>query len=176
MSLFGASGAMDMTITALNKSYEAKEKRGFIKKKVVSILPTLGVIASIAIVAVIFFFGDVLLRYAGVPSWGVMIFLWVRWLFLIACAMVGLSMLYNHAPNRKREYCQFQISWGAIAATVSWAMVSAIFYAYLQYFGNYSKNYSVYAGIIGLMVWLNYNAFILLLGAEINHRLERQHK
>ena len=176
VSLFGASGAMDMIITALNKCYEVKEKRGYIRKKLVSLLLTLSILASIAIVAVIFFFGGVFFQHIGAPQWGVDIFLWLRWAFLIACVMMGLSLLYNHAPNRKREYYRFQISWGAIMATVAWAVVSVIFYAYLQYFGNYSKNYSAYAGIIGLMVWLNYSAFVLLLGAEINHRLERERK
>lgn len=172
VSLFGASGAMDMIMTALNKSYEVGEKRGLVKRKLVSILLTVCILVVVSIVAIIFLFGGVLLRNVGLPGWGVTIFLWTRWIFLVVCAIVGLSVLYNHAPNRRNRPNALQVSWGAVIATILWIVVSVLFYAYLQYFGNYSRDYSTYAGIIGLMVWLNYSAFVLLLGAEINYRLE----
>lgn len=176
VSLFGASGAMDMTITALNRSYEVRESRGIIWRKIVSILLTLGVLVATAVVLVIFFFGSTYLRSIGLANWGVAIFTGMRWLFLVACVMIGLSVLYNHAPNRRSHYGRFQMSWGAIIATIAWIAVSVLFYAYLQYFGNYSRDYSTYAGIIGLMVWLNYSAFVILFGAEINHYLEKRQK
>lgn len=51
---------------------------------------------------------------------------------------------------------------------------TALFFVYARYFANFSDSYSIFAGIIVLMTWFNLTSFIILLGAEINYRLETQ--
>ena len=44
----------------------------------------------------------------------------------------------------------------------------------MTYAGNYTKTYGTIASGVILLLWLNYSAFALLFGAELNAELERQ--
>jgi membrane protein len=47
---------------------------------------------------------------------------------------------------------------------------------YVTFAGSYSKTYgSLAAGVI-LMLWLNYSAWAILFGAELNSELEKQRR
>jgi membrane protein len=55
-----------------------------------------------------------------------------------------------------------------------WLALSGLFTLYVTFAGSYSKTYgSIAAGVI-LMLWLNYSAWAILFGAELNAELERQ--
>jgi membrane protein len=49
-----------------------------------------------------------------------------------------------------------------------------LFQLYVTYAGHYSKTYGTLATGIILLLWLNYSAFALLFGAELNSELDRQ--
>ena len=49
-----------------------------------------------------------------------------------------------------------------------WLLITAVLFIYLQYFSNFSDSYSLFAGIIALMMWLNFSAFAVLMGADVN--------
>ena len=44
----------------------------------------------------------------------------------------------------------------------------------MTFAGNYSKTYGTLAAGVILMLWLNYTAWAILFGAELNSELERQ--
>ncbi len=173
LSLLGVSGAVGNMMTALNHSYAVQETRHWIKQRLVSLGLTVFLIVGAMLLGAVFVSGNSWLEAFGVPRNIIVFVSWIRWVVMIVGAMAGLSILYRYGPNRSPLRKWQWISWGAIVATVLWIVVSVLFFAYLQYFGNYSRSYSTYAGIIGLMVWLDYSALAVLLGAEINHRFER---
>ena len=45
---------------------------------------------------------------------------------------------------------------------------------YVTYAGNYTRTYRALASGVILLLWLNYSAFALLFGAELNAELDRQ--
>ena len=55
-----------------------------------------------------------------------------------------------------------------------WLGLSALFQLYVTYAGHYSKTYGALATGVILLLWLNYSAFALLFGAELNSELDRQ--
>lgn len=171
VALWGASGAMRSMMTALNYSYGVKETRSWIRQQLAGLSLTVGTIGGVLILGAIFVSGGGWLHDFYVPYEVTKIVLWTRWPLMICSALVGLSVLYQVGPDRSRIRWQW-ISRGAIVAAIAWMIVSVLFFVYLQYFGNYVRNYSVYAGIIGLMVWLNYSAYAVLIGAKVNHSLE----
>lgn len=174
LSIFGISGAVGNMITALNHTYEAKDGRNWIRQQITSIGLTIFLVMGMILLGAVFVGGNGWLTGFGMPREVIVITSWVRWLVMIVSAIVGLSVLYRFGPDRSSLRKWQWLSWGAIIATLLWIVVSALFFVYLQYFGNYSRSYSTYAGIIGLMVWLNYSALVVLIGAEINHQLERK--
>ncbi|MEO5691288.1 MAG: YihY/virulence factor BrkB family protein [Candidatus Saccharimonadales bacterium] len=174
LSIIGVAGAIGNTMNALNIMYEIKEKRSFIQQRVTSLVLTLGLIMVMIAIVPLLFAGSDVLKWLGVPSTFIDIFSVVRWVLLAGIMMTSLAVLYHFGPSRQPRTAWQWVSWGAIMATILWVIGSAIFFIYLQYFANFSDSYSLFAGLIALMVWLNLSSFIVLLGAEINHRLEQR--
>ena len=55
-----------------------------------------------------------------------------------------------------------------------WLALSGLFALYTSFSGSYSKTYGALAGGIVLLLWLNYTAWAILFGAELNSELDRQ--
>jgi membrane protein len=101
------------------------------------------------------------------------IFFVLRWVLIVAIMAVALATFYRYGPDRKNAKWQW-VSWGAAAAIIIWLIGTLLFFFYAQNFGSFGENYGVVAGLIILMTWFNLSAFIFLLGAQVNHGLERQ--
>jgi len=55
-----------------------------------------------------------------------------------------------------------------------WLALSGLFAFYTSFSGSYDKTYGSIAGAIVLLLWLNYSAWAILFGAELNAELDRQ--
>jgi len=53
-------------------------------------------------------------------------------------------------------------------------VLSGLFAVYVTFAGHYTKTYGSIASGVILLLWLNYSAFALLFGAELNSELDRQ--
>lgn len=167
-SIFGVSGAMDSIIKAITTIHHIKETRSFVRQKLVSIVLTVGFIAGMALVLPLLFIGGNMLTLWGVPSALVAVFSVVRWLILIAVATIGLGVVYHFALPNKRTWRW--LSWGSVVATILWLAITVVLFVYLQFFANFSNSYSLFAGIIALMIWINFSAFAVLVGAYVDHK------
>src|SRR5690606_712888 len=97
--------------------------------------------------------------------------LYGRWILIMLVTILGLAIFYRFGPNRPQVRWQW-VAWGAAVATVIWMLATVLFFAYVQNFANYNQSYSLFAGIIVLMIWMNLSALVVLVGAELNHQLE----
>ena len=62
---------------------------------------------------------------------------------------------------------------GSFVGALLWLVLSGLFTLYVSFAGSYSKTYgSLAAGVI-LLLWLNYSAWAVLFGAELNAELDR---
>ena len=172
-ALWSASGGMGNLITAVNIGYDEDEDRGFVKRKGLSLVMTLGaivfVVVAIALVAVL----PAVLNALGLPPVlrvGVEV---VRWLGLVVAMMAALGVLYRVAPDRDAPKLRW-VSVGAVTATVLWVIASAGFSLYVDRFSSYGKTYGSLAGVVVLLLWLWISAYVVLLGAEMNAEAEQQ--
>jgi membrane protein len=167
------SGAIGNAIKATNAIYEVDETRSFIMQRLISLGFILA--AGLSTVAVIFLLvlNDSNLTAFGLPVWLTWTILIARWFVIAGLMTVGLAAFYRYAPNRSNPHWQW-VTWGSLIATVVWLLATTIFFVYARYFANYTESYSVFAGILVLMIWLNLTSFALLLGATINYKLENQ--
>lgn len=173
LALFGVSGAMNSLVNALNSTYDTDETRNFIKVRLVSLGLTSMMVVGMLIILPLIVLGETILRGWHVPDILIVVFSVLRWIILAVVMVLGLAVLYRYAPDRVNAKWQW-VSWGAIMATLLWLVVTALFFIYVQYFGSFNESYSLFAGIIVLMMWLNFTGLIVLVGAEINHQLERR--
>lgn len=171
LAIFGVSGAMASIIKAVNTIYNIKDERSFIKQQVLSIGLTILFILGLALVLPLVFIGGNFLARLGVPYEIISAFDILRWVFLVVIALIGLAVIYHFAPAIKRKWRW--LSWGSIIATIMWIAITAVFFIYLQHFANFSNSYSLFAGIIALMMWINFSALTVLIGADVNKAFEQ---
>jgi membrane protein len=173
VALFSLSGAMGNIIKATNAIYDVEESRSFVKLRLVgaSFIVAAGVLTVIVVGLLVL--NDALLTSLGLPGWLVWTILVLRWFVVAGLVTVGLAGFYRYAPNRNNPHWQW-VTWGSLIATVVWLLGTTLFFVYARFFAHYTESYSVFAGIIVLMIWLNLTAFATLLGATINFKLENQ--
>jgi membrane protein len=84
-----------------------------------------------------------------------------------------LAVLYRFAPDRKDPRWRWT-TWGAVGATVLWALTSAALFAYVRSLGTYEATYGSLAGVAISMFWLWITVLLVVLGAAVNGEAERQ--
>jgi len=173
ISLFSLSGAVSNIISATNAIYEQDETRKFVKLRLTSLVFILigGLLAVIVVGLLVL--NEAFLLSIGVPQFLATTFIIVRWIVIAGLVAIGLSTFYRYAPDRRSPHWQW-VTWGSCIATAIWLIGTTLFFIYARYFAHFTESYSVFAGIIVLMIWLNLTAFAILIGAEINYRLENQ--
>ena len=79
---------------------------------------------------------------------------------------LGISTIFNLGPSLKNKWRTF--SPGAIFSTVFIIVTSLGFTYYIDNFGQYNKIYGSIGTLIIILLWIYFNAIILLTGFEIN--------
>lgn len=173
LAVFGVSNAVNNVVTAINITYGVKETRNIVTVRLLSIGMTMMMIVGILLLIPLITFGRPIFETLGMSEPLISIAMVLRWPLMAVIVMIGLTIFYRYAPNRPRQSWRW-FSWGAVIATILWVATTALFFVYLQYFAGLSDSYSLFAGVIALMLWLNVAGLIILLGAEINRQLEKR--
>jgi len=176
-AVWAASGAMGSVIKAVNRAYECAETRPFWKVRATAIvLVLLSGVTIVAVAVLIVFGGPIGAAIAdkanlGGPfevAWGI-----ARWPIAFAAILLLFAFVYFLGPNRAVRHWRW-ISPGALVGAATWLALSGLLTLYVTFAGSYSKTYgSIAAGVI-LLLWLNYTAWAILYGAELNAELDRQ--
>ena len=175
VDLWSVLSGSSCMLTALRVVYGERDKPSFVNRQVIA--PVLAAItvpfASVSLALIV-----------GLPA--VMDFLplsWlakttisvIRWPILVALFMTVLAAIYRYAPHRSGQRWEWT-SWGAVVAMVLWIAGSAVFSVYVSNVLPCDQSYGALGTIMGLLAWLNFTAFTVLLGAQINADIEHEHQ
>ncbi len=171
LTFYFASSSMVAMMSGFEKSYKITfHRRGFFQKRLIALQLTilLGFLLIASVLLVIL--GNTLTRLVVTlikASWFTEITLFTtRWIVILFLFYGGITLLYRYgAPLRRR--LNF-INIGATVATFLSLSTSVLFSFYVDNFGTYNKVYGSIGTIIVLMVWLQFNIFIVLFGFELN--------
>jgi len=100
----------------------------------------------------------------------------VRWAMAIVALIVGLGLFYRYGPNRPKEQRSPFLSYGLFLALVLWSAASVGFSIFLSNFGNYNEVYGSIGAVIALLMWLYISAYAVLIGAALNHVIEKSNR
>jgi len=174
LAVIAASNAFAVLATELNTIYDVRETRTFWSKRLSAIYVTfvVGGMTTVALSAMLLgpHFGGELARVFNVSRTFVMVWPIMRWALVITCALVSIEMLYFLGPNRKHTLRQ-QFA-GSVFALAVWIGSSGLLGIYLRKFSYFNAMYGTLASFIVLMMWLQFAAMAILLGAELNVQLE----
>lgn len=165
------SNGVTVVIRAFNSSINIHENRTFINLRVSSLIMMglITVLLSTAIALLIFgraILGFLISKHIIYGFVSKMMFYIVQWVIILALCLVSVSVIYYFAPA-KHTNMGF-ISAGSVLATALLLLTSAGFGYYLSNFSRYNALYGSIGTLIAILVWLNLNAYILLLGFELN--------
>ena len=176
-AVWAASGAMGAVVKAVNRTYGRRETRPFWKVKLVSIvlvlasaLVTAGMLLLIVVGGTL---GDAISRRSHLGgsftwTWNIL-----RWPIAFAAVLLLFELIYYLAPNNEQRTWRW-VTPGAVAGGLAWVALSGLFALYTSLSSSYTKTYGALAGGIILLLWLNYSAWAVLFGAELNAQLDRQ--
>jgi membrane protein len=176
-ALWAGSGAMSSVVKAVNRAYDRDETRPLWKVRLISLILLLAsatVLAGILLLIIIGGkLGDAIAAKANFGAaftwfWNV-----ARWPLAFTVVLLLFALIYYLGPDHEVRNWRW-ISPGSLVGSLMWLALSGLFALYTSFSSSYSRTYGSLAGGIVLLLWLNYSAWAVLFGAELNSELERR--
>lgn len=171
LAIYFASNGVQALMRGFEKSYmETFKKRNFLKKRIIAILLTfqLGFLLVSSVILVIL--GSSIIEfvshYIPLDFMAKFIINFLRWIAILALFYTGISIIYRHGATFRKKFSFF--SPGTTLATILCILVSVGFSYYVDQIKSTNELYGTIWTIIVLMIWLQLNSLILLIGFELN--------
>ncbi len=171
MALYFSTNGVNSMMSSFDKTYDVFKKRNFLQSRWVALKLTI-FLALLVIFSVIFiiagnYFIDLLLEFIEVKATiGKYAISLLRWLVILSMFFIAISLMYYYGPAIKQKF-RF-ISAGSTTATLLSIVTSLGFSYYVNNYGTYNKLYGFIGNFIVIMLWFYFNAFVLLIGFELN--------
>ena len=155
---------------AFNSSYHISENRGMWKQRLIALGLTLMLsfmlIVAVALIVFTQFASNYFVDLGILKQSAVTLMVIGKWIILLAFLFGGLSVLFQYGPSKKTHWSL--ISPGSITATLFIVLTSTGFGLYIDHFGQYNKLYGSIGTLIVILLWMYFNAIVMLIGFELN--------
>lgn len=171
LTLFFASNGMLTMLRGFEKNYKISYRpRSSIGHRLIALKLTF-IVGGIFITSMLFIVigrvvMDSLLTWAHIDQDRYDMILIVRWFAMVILFYAGISATYKYGPSMKKSFRFF--SPGATLATILSILTSIIFSYYVNKFSKYNELYGSLGAMIVLMLWIQINSLIILIGYELN--------
>jgi len=167
---FSSNGMMSM-MSGLEKDYPSTFKqRGDFRKRLISIQLTFLLAFVLVASMLLIILGRTILgfvfQYVQVDALTEFAFSSLRWAAVLLLFYTSFSTIYRFGSSTWRPIRFFNS--GATLATVLSILSSWGFSFYVNNFGSYNKLYGSIGTLIVLLIWIQLNCLILLIGFELN--------
>jgi len=168
--VFSSSGMVTL-MYGFHKSYERVfNKRNYIQNRLLAIGLTI-LVAGIFVTSIfLIIFGTPLLQLlidkSNLNSYSAVVFNFTKWWIVVIVIYTGITLIYRYGSAMKER-----IKWlntGAILATILSIFTSLIFSFFINSFGRYNEIYGSIGALIVLLLWIQINVFVILIGFEFN--------
>lgn len=167
--IFATNGIVSV-IAAFNGTIHAIETRSWINQRLVAlilaVILTLLMTISIALITVSQTIMNYMVENGYLQINTSYLILGGRWLVICALIFFAYAFLFYLAPARKTKF-RF-ISAGGTLATILTIITTIVFSYYINNFGKYNTLYGSIGTLVVVMLSFYFNAFILLIGFELN--------
>nr|WP_256534122.1 YihY/virulence factor BrkB family protein [Lewinella sp. JB7] len=174
LAIYFSSNGMIALMQAFEKSYvKTFRQRGFLRKRMVAVgltfLVGLFIVASVVLVIL----GDSIIGWLnywmGMGRFASFLINMLRWITMLALYYIIIGTLYRYGAATIKRFSY--VSPGVTLATLLSLATSVAFSFYVDGFNRYdtyTKFYGSIATVIIVMLWLQLNALILIIGFELN--------
>lgn len=175
LATYLSTNGMISLMNSFNKCYRTKEKRSFLRKRVIAVLLTFTLVIVLVSSIVIIIIGNLTIGYMidyGYLSVGFKSFMlhFLQYASFIFLFLIAISTIYYFAPAIIKRWKFFSI--GSVAATFLAVVASTLFSLYLASFNSYNEVYGSIGTLIAFMIWTKVMSSVLLIGFEINASID----
>lgn len=174
LALYAGGNGAGAIMTALNITYEEKERRSLARFYGVAFVITLAAILiallSLAAVAALQSLESII---PNAPRPLIALGKALLYLLMALVAAGVVATLYRYGPSRERARWEW-LTPGSVFTAVIWLGLTAGFSFYVTRLTDYGATYGSVAAIVMLLTWLYLSAYVFLFGAELNAELEHQ--
>jgi membrane protein len=182
LMIYYASDSINAILMGFNESYHIDEKSNAILMRVMSLILffVLGVIMILAVLLMIF--SGALFKYLFelgiIGDKGFLPILnSVKWLVTVALVYSVFTALYNVGTGKRRRLKKLRFfNPGATFATTFFVLTSLAFAWFISNFAQYNSLYGSLGTLMVLLIWMNINSIILLLGFDLNVSIRKAKK
>jgi membrane protein len=178
LALWSASRGAASLSGALNRMFQKKETRGYIKRQLIALAITIFVAVLVVVALAMLFLGPTI-GHAITDRFGEgglfdQAWAWGRWIGAGLIVMFVWALLYKFLPDTDAPFRIFTP--GAITGVLLWLGISYLFSLYVSYHDTYEATYGTLGGAILFLTWLWMSNLAILVGAEINDVLADMRK
>lgn len=171
LALYFSARGIKSLIETFNNTYHDIESRSTLKQYMISVILVI-IITFLLIIAVgMMTFGFKLLILV-LPDFIVKAHFFIfllqifRWMITLSALFLAISFIYQLAPSRSERF-RF-ISAGSTLSTLLIVLTTQGFNFYVDNFSRYNALYGSIGTLLVVMLWIYSNAFVLLIGFELN--------
>lgn len=175
LAFYFSTNGVRMLILTFDKHQPNYTKRGFWKNRIVSFRLTLYLFLLFISSIILIIAGDAIVQKVGnLIGWedhtGHFVLTLFQYIVILLLFFLGISLIYYYGPAVKHRW-RF-ITAGATFATIFSILTSLVFGYLANNFISYNEVYGSIGTLIVLMIWINLNSLVLLVGFEINNSVD----
>ena len=165
----GFAGIME----ALNVAYDVPETRPYWKSRLLAVLLSFQIgglmVLAFTLMLVGPQFGEWLANTFRVSTLWAYAWPYLRIVFSLVAVVLAVEVMYFAGPNVRQRFRH--TVWGAVIAVSVWLLLSYGLGLYFRQVTHLNKTYGSLGGAVALMIWMQWTALALLLGAEVNSEI-----
>jgi membrane protein len=173
-AVYFATMGIDTVLQSFGQSYHEVELWPWWRQKVNAFLLMVGLSFMIIFSMLLLIFGKYTLTFledADLITSRFTLF-WLgtlQWIIIIGLVLLSISVLfYFGEPKDKKQNSYRFISPGSLLGTILFILGGMVLKLYFANFARYNLLYGSLGSIIVVLIWLYYNAQLLLIGFELN--------
>jgi membrane protein len=171
LAFWSSSSGSKSVLSAVNVAYDVAEQRPFLRFQFIGLSMTLVAVMCATLAIVVLLLLPAAIDFLGLSRHGGGLIHWAGMVMLIGFFFVAIALLYRFGPSREPPL-RPRIASGATLATGLWLVASELLSFYVSRMASFGATYGSLAAVIGAMMWFYLSAYAVLLGAELNARLE----
>lgn len=172
-SIWAVSTGFASLMEALNVAYDVPETRPFLRRRWLALWLSVQIgaltLTSLVLMLVGPRFGEWMastfhVSFLWANSWP-----YLQWALSVVAIVLAVELMYFAGPNVRQRFRYTH--WGAVVAVGAWLGLSYLLGLYFRQVVHLNKTYGSLGAVVALMVWMQWTAMALLIGAEINSEI-----
>jgi membrane protein len=171
LTFWSSATGSKSVLSAVNVAYDVSGQRPFLQFQFIGLAMTFVAVLCATLAISVLLLLPPAINFLGLSQHGGGLLHAAGLTMMIGFFFGAISLLYRFGPSRPVP-ANPRVKPGAALATVLWLIASELLSFYVSRIGTFGATYGSLGAAVGVMLWFYISAYAVLLGAELNARLE----